>query len=122
MPNTFVADGEYIDLFMTSDAMIHDCSSFSIEYHYSQKPVMFITQDLNAYKGMLNKFGKMAIDLHYVGKTEQDIKSFIKNQVLLNNDPLKTEREIFYHKYLLPPHNLTVADYTYQNIIKSLGI
>ena len=31
MPNTQYENGEYIDLFMTSDAMIHDCDSFRFE-------------------------------------------------------------------------------------------
>ena len=38
MPNTQIETGEFVDLFMTSDAMIHDCGSFSVEYHYSENP------------------------------------------------------------------------------------
>lgn len=122
MSNTFVADGEYIDLFMTSDAMVHDSSSFSVEYHYSHNPVMFISQDIDAYKNMLNDFGKITIDMHYIGKTENDIRQFIKNQVLQTIDPMKEQREDFFNKYLIPSHKLSVAEYTYQTIIKSLGI
>lgn len=122
MPNTFLADGEYIDLFMSSDGMVHDCSSFSIEYHYSQKPVMYVTKDLDEYKKMLNDFGRMAIDIHYIGHNTDDVESFVKNQILMGYDPLKEERHAFYKKYLLPPHNDTVAQFTYNAIVKSLGI
>ncbi len=121
MANTFVDTEEYIDLFMTSDAMVHDCSSFSVEYHYSHNPVMYVCQDIEAYKGMLNDFGKKAIDMHYIGKTKQDIISFIDNKVLDNNDPMKTQRDQFYKQYLIPSHKMSVAEYTYQHIIKSLG-
>ena len=122
MPNTFISEDEYIDLFMTSDAMVHDCSSFSIEYHYSKKPVMYVTRDINAYKEMLNDFGKIAIDLHYIGKTMLDVISFVENTVLKDNDPLKSKRIEFYDKYLIPSHGMSVAQYTYNNIVSSLGI
>ena len=122
MPNTFVDEGEYIDLFMTSDGMVHDCSSFSIEYHYSQKPVMYVSQDIEAYKRMLNNFGKMAIDLHYIGKTKNDVIEFIEKQVFDGSDPLKEKRIKFYNDYLVPSHGMSVAQYTYNDIITSLGI
>ena len=122
MSNTFVADGEYIDLFMTSDAMVHDSSSFSVEYHYSHNPVMYISQDIDAYKNTLNDFGKMTIDMHYIGKTENDIRTFIKYQVLQDIDPMKEQRGIFYKHYLIPSHKQSVAEYTYNHIIEALGI
>lgn len=122
MPNTFVVEGDYIDLFMTSDAMVHDCSSFSIEYHYTKNPVMYISQNINAYKSTLNEFGKKAIDLNYIGSSEKDITNFIEDIVLNGNDRLKEEREQFYNKYLLPPHNKSVAEYTYNHIITSLKL
>jgi hypothetical protein len=122
MDNTFLADGEYIDLFMTSDAMIHDSSSFSVEYHYSHNPVMFISQDINAYKEMLNDFGKLTIDMHYIGKTKEDILSFIEEKVLQDIDPMQEQRERFFYKYLVPSHKSSVAEYTYNDIVTSLGI
>ena len=122
MPNSFLVEGEYIDLFMTSDAMVHDCSSFSIEYLYSQNPVMYITQDLEAYKGMLNRFGKIAIDTHYIGKNEKDIISFIEKQLLADNDSKQEQRRVFYKKYLVPSHGMKVSEFTYNTIISSLEI
>lgn len=83
---------------------------------------MYVTKDLDEYKKMLNDFGKMAIDIHYIGKTEDDILSFVKNQILKGIDPLRNDRLNFYKKYLLPPNGKSVAQNTYNNIIKSLGI
>lgn len=122
MDNTFIDTGEYIDLFMTSDAMLHDCSSFSVEYHYSLNPVLYICQDLDAYKNMLNDFGKKAIDAHYIGKTEYDIINFIEKQVLQGDDPMFNTRKSFYTKYLQPSHGISVSEYTYNDIISSLGL
>lgn len=107
--NTQIETGEYVDLFMTSDAMIHDCGSFSVEYHYSGKPVIFVSDDfekLVAEKGM---FGQLAMRQHYVGKNEQDIIDFIDNVVLKGEDPMKEGREQFKKDYLLPPNGKTVA-------------
>ena len=42
MPNTQVEEGEYRELFWTSDAMIHDCGSFIIEYPMVNKPCMYL--------------------------------------------------------------------------------
>lgn len=120
MPNTFVDEGEYIDLFMTSDGMVHDCSSFSVEYHYSKNPVMYISQDIEAYKDMLNDFGKKAIDVHYIGKNSDDVISFVEKQLISGIDPMKDQRNLFYQKYLIPFHGISVAEYTYNHIITSL--
>lgn len=45
LPNATVAEGDYIDLFLTSDAMIHDCGSFRAEYFYTKKPVMYLVKE-----------------------------------------------------------------------------
>lgn len=42
LSNAQLETGEYVDLFMSSDAMIHDCGSFTIEYHYTLKPVLYL--------------------------------------------------------------------------------
>lgn len=122
MPNTFIADGEYIDLFMTSDGMVHDCSSFSVEYLYSQNPVMYVSEDIDSYKNMLNDFGKEAIDVHYIGKNNDDVISFVENQVIDGIDPMKGLRKSFFLNYLVPSHGMSVAEYTYHNILSSLDI
>lgn len=115
MPNTILAEGDYIDLFLTSDAMIHDSGSFMVEYLYTQKPVMYLTRP-----GHLNKvseLGKMALDVHYKGGSESDIEAFIENVVLGNDDAMCTSREHFFNEWLLPPHNKTVA----QNILDEIA-
>ena len=119
MENTQLESGEYIDLFMTSDAMIHDSSSFTVEYHYSQKPVMFITNNYNKHLEGKSDFGKLAMEQHYIGKNKEDIIQFIENVVLKGNDPMKAGRENFFKRYLLPPNGKTVAQNTIDVFIKA---
>ena len=112
MENTQIETGEFIDLFMTSDAMIHDCGSFAVEYHYSENPVMYVASDFEEQVEDKNDFGKIAMNLHYVGKDERDIIDFIENVVLNGNDPMKPDRQQFKKDYLLPPNGKTVAENT----------
>lgn len=117
--NTQIETGEYVDLFMTSDAMIHDCGSFSVEYHYSGKPVMFVSKDFEKLIVEKGKFGQLAMRQHYVGNTKQDIIDFIENVVLKGDDPMKKGREQFMKDYLLPPNGKTVAQNTMDVLLKA---
>lgn len=76
-PNTQLEIGEYVDLFMTSDAMIHDCGSFTIEYHHTLKPVMYLING-KEHTGMMNSFAKEAYALHYKGADIQDIGTLLR--------------------------------------------
>ena len=120
MDNTQIETGEFVDLFMTSDAMIHDCGSFSVEYHYSENPVMYIAKNFEDQLEDKNDFGKIAMNLHYVGKEKQDIIDFIENVVLKGDDPLKQKRQQFKQDYLLPPNGKTVAENTMDVLIREL--
>ena len=113
--NTQVVLGDYVPLFLYSDAMIHDCASFTIEYHYTKKPVMYLIKDEH-HADDLNEFGKMAFDLHYKGRCVEDVENFIKD-VIAGRDEKEKDREIFYQDYLLPPDGNTASD----NIIKAIS-
>lgn len=110
MENTQIETGEFVDLFMTSDAMIHDCGSFSVEYHYSENPVMYVTSDFERQLEDKNELGKLAMKQHYVGQNKEDIIAFIENIVLAGNDSMKETRIQFKEDYLLPPNGKSVAD------------
>ena len=118
--NGQLEDGDYIDLFMTSDAMIHDCSSFTIEYHFTNNPVLFISKDIDAFRSTLNEVGKDAIDLHYKATGIEEIKAFIDNVVLFGKDRKSEDRSEYIRRYLIPPFGKTVAENTYNDIVKSL--
>ncbi len=98
--NTFYIEGEYIDLFMTSDAMIHDSGSFLIEYLYVNKPVMRTYNGEDPTK-MYNDFTLNCLDYYYKAFNEKDIETFIVN-VIQEDDSLKSLRTKFVNDVLIP--------------------
>lgn len=120
--NTQLDVGPYVDLFKESDAMIHDCGSFSVEYLFTKNPVLFTAKDLNAVCAQLNQLGLDAIKVHYACDSEQGVVNFIEDVVFGGSDPLKAEREAFYQKHLLPPQGRSVAENIYNEIITGLGL
>jgi len=115
MPNTAFANGNYVDLFMTSDALIHDCSSFTAEYLYVNKPVMFVSgkDKIDTF----NSFADECFRMHYHGSSVQDIESFIRN-VIEGVDPMEQQRSAFIKENLLPKENKTVAQTIYDELCK----
>ena len=122
MPNTKVETGNYIDLFMTSDAMIHDCGSFSVEYLYSKNPVMFMTNGEKEYRQELNGLGNGALDQHYIGTDTAAIYRFIDDVVIGGNDTMKEQRNKFVNDILLPPNSKSVVENTMDVICNGLKI
>ena len=98
--NTQLEEGEYLELFDESDAMIHDSGSFLAEYHYTLKPVMFLkaVEDLENF---LNEFGRNALNACYQGTGTDDIEGFI-NMVLDDDDPMKNRRVEFVETEISP--------------------
>lgn len=118
LPNTMLQEGEYIDLFLTSDAMIHDSGSFLIEYLYTHKPVMRTMNDIDP-KTMYNDFALDALDVYYKAYNEKDIEQFIQN-VIDGVDPMKEAREKFYQERLLPPNGKLPSENIVNDIIDSI--
>ena len=118
--NTSTAEGEYVDLFNSSDAMINDSASFTIEYLYTSKPCLY----LNNYDRQVdaNEVALKAFDCWYKATTEEQIENFIIDVVLNGNDPLKNKREKFYNDVLVPPHGLTASENILNEIKRELHI
>ena len=118
--NTQLETGPYIDLFCTSDTMIHDCGSFSAEYHYTGKPVLFVSKDFeDIYRG-LDDFGKLCMDLHYHAQSVEEIGTFIQDVILNGKDPRKAERDSFRKKYLIPAEGASFEQNVYRSLTKDL--
>lgn len=98
--NCKVNDGFYEDLFLTSDAMIHDSGSFVVEYLYMNKPVMRTLNGIPV-ESMFNSFAMRCLAQYYMAQTEQDIEQFIQN-VIGGVDPLKEQRTKFVNDVLMP--------------------
>lgn len=114
--NTQLEQGEYVDLFMTSDAMIHDSSSFIYEYLLTGKPVLFMVRNENKQVEQLNEISRAAFYSQYIGHSIKELEHFLHEQVIAAYDPMKERRREIVAKYLTPPHGKTAA----QNIIDSI--
>ena len=109
-----VVQGGYLSLLKYSDAMFHDCASFTVEYMYMDNPVMYLVKDDGHTENMI-PYAKEAFDLHYKGKSIDDIERFIQD-VIAGVDPLKEKRAAFKRQHLLPPNGRSACE----NIIYSI--
>ena len=111
---TQIEEGEYTDLFHTSDAMIHDSGSFLAEYLCVDKPVMYLKTELTS-DNYLNDFGISALNACTIGRKVEDVEQFI-NDLIDGKDPGIQKRKRFIEErlkalYETPPskkicHNL----------------
>lgn len=114
MPNTQYENGDYVALFRHSDAMIHDCGSFMLEYLLVDKPCMYL-QEGEGFP-LFNEMSKDALTAYYKGVTREEIERFLLNCVLGTEDAYAAERRTVREKYLLPPNNRSAAE----NIVSTL--
>ena len=114
MENAQFENGVYVGLFKHSDAMIHDCASFMVEYLYTGNPVMFLMREDNG-DDIRSKFTQECLNLHYVAWSHSDIENFILD-VIDGKDPMKKKRASFYEECLCPPHGKSAC----QNIINAI--
>jgi hypothetical protein len=116
LSNGQLNDGEYIDLFVTSDGMIHDSGSFVVEYLYTKKPVMFLLRD-ESIKNRFNEVGKEALSNLYLGKSKNDIECFIQKIIIEGDDFLKKERLSFFDAIIRPPNNCSASENIYNCLV-----
>lgn len=119
--NTILEEGDYADLFASSDAMIHDSSSFIGEYIYTAKPVLFTCKNMEYVRKECNSFGNECLNLHYIASTEIGVKRFIEDVVLNEEDSLKSKRERFRDKFLMINDGLTTGQRIYRNFLQEFG-
>lgn len=113
MDNGQLETGKYESLFFHSDAIVHDCGSFIVEYLYTKNPCMYLCED----ESYFNEIAKDALACYYRGTAKEEIRAFIQDVVIGGSDTLKEKRVAFYQEYLLPPNGKSAAE----NIIDSLS-
>lgn len=119
-PATQLETGDYIDLFKTSDALIHNCGSFTAEYLYLNKPVAYITRNLAGIKTDMNAFGAACQDAHYIVDSPEEIRRFIDEVVLNGRDSMEPQRVELLQTVLRTPNGNSVARNIYNDLVKSL--
>ncbi len=120
LSNSQLVEGDYMDLFITSDALIHDCGSFTGEYLYTQKPVLFMVRDPQVEKHW-NPFGRKCYDQHYKAHDLTAIEHFIEDVVIKGNDSMSASRETFYRQYLYPQDGVMPSQKIFTLLQTALG-
>lgn len=96
MPNAvYQKGGDYFETFVNSDALIHDCGSFMVEYLYTDHPACYILKDSKTNKNNYNAFARECIAKHYQAFNQIDILNFIEKIVIKGEDTMKEERLTF---------------------------
>jgi|SRR5690625_36181 len=73
-------DGEYEQLFVHSNAIIHDCSSFIVEYAVVKKPALYLVNS-NTFN-LLTDLGENILTSSYkLALNQQDIEVFIQSLI-----------------------------------------
>lgn len=85
--------GDYLEIFANSDAIIHDCASFIMEYLYTSNPCCFVAKKQN--KDIFSKLGQNCLKYYYLAYNKNEILNFIDAVVQSETDPLKIKREKF---------------------------
>lgn len=122
MANTQLETGDFVDLFKTSDAMIHDSASFTLEYLYVNKPVAFVTSTLEGLFSKYSSMGVEALKQHYLVTTEDEIISFIEDVVLGGKDTKQEQRTRFFNTQLAFNQSMTTSQFVVQDIMNGLGL
>lgn len=117
MENTQLEESGYVDLFLTSDAMMHDCGSFTTEYLFVNKPVMYLTHDEH-FAERFNPFGQMSFQCHYKGSSVEEIERFLQKTVVEGDDPKRSERNAMYEKYFKPADGMLPSESIIREIEK----
>ncbi len=98
---TQLDEGEYIDLFLESDGIIHDSGSFIAEYLFVEKPCAYLQLNGEIQKNSINYFGLLALNSYHIINSLDDINifvnSFIENKIDLKSNHLKFIKDYKYN-------------------------
>ena len=114
-------EGDYLETFVNSDGLIHDCGSFSAEYLFTGHPCCYLLKDDETTTKNSNEFHQACINQHYKAYNKQQIIDFIENIIIKENDWMKTKRKNFFETILKINYPNT-TDFIYNDIKKELGI
>lgn len=92
-----IENGDYMEAFKSSSAMITDSVSFLAEYQFTGKPLLLLESGKQTY----NEFGNSIKEILYKCKGNDffEIEAFINN-VLLSKDNMKEVRKKFFNTHL----------------------
>lgn len=109
--------GDYFDIFKSSDLMITDCASFLAEYLPSGHPLIRL---INPGSCPLDRLGNCFADCYYNVHNEEELKQVFEDLIVRGNDSMATHRKEL-ARTLVDPRQ-TAADKVLWNLQEALGI
>src|SRR5690606_2346636 len=108
-------DGDYFDVFRSSDALITDCGSFLAEYLPTGKPIIWLVSDRTVG---LNPVGKFLSQGFYQARTPEELNEIFQQVVVEGTDPLSSLRSKAIEEIL--PHGKMSSGAVVDYLSKSL--
>ena len=117
LPNAqVVTGGYYLDIFATSDGMIHDSGSFIAEYQFTHKPMIFLTRDTQEF----NELGRKILDAAYCvdGRDLNGIAALMKRIFIDGDDFKRDERRKVFDERLnyFKRNGVTASEFIFRHI------
>lgn len=111
--------GDYFETFVNSSGIIHDCSSFLMEYLYTGKPACYMLKNEKETEKIFSSIGRKCLEYYYKAFDKKDIINFINNVVLDEKDYLGESRVIFSHNEIMVNYP-NVSSFIVNNIKEDL--
>jgi hypothetical protein len=112
--NLWINEGDYIDLFINSDLIVHDSVSFLSEYLVTGNPAIYTKREVDL-DPPFNEFGEICLNAHYVCRNQQQLNAKLVDVLFKGSDPKKQMREKIVQKYLIINKDLSS-----NNILKTI--
>lgn len=118
LDNGMFCNGSYQDLFLTSDAIMHDSGSFLLEYLVTGKPALHLDNNI-PYEKQYNDLAIDALDHYYHASEAEQIEDFIR-MIIDDKDPKGPARRQFVQDNLMPPNGKLASENIMDDLISSL--
>ncbi len=120
-PNVEYQDGgDYFDTFVNSDGIIHDCSSFLVEYLFTEHPPCYLLRDGKEVETVFADLGKNCLRHCYQAFGEEDVIRYVEKVVLQGDDPMRGVRVDYVNRHLKVNYP-NVSDFIIDHIKKTLS-
>lgn len=104
--NCKLVNGEYSNIFIESDALIHDSGSFMTEYLVLNKPVAYLLSEKNI-ENRFNMFGEIVLTGHSLIRSDLELRKFILSVIEGTDTNFEKRQEIIRDQELIPDQSIS---------------
>lgn len=116
---TQLDEGEYVDLFLGSDAIIHDSGSFIAEYLFVEKPCAYLELNGETQLRSINDFGKYALEAYEKIRCKEDLLFFVES-IVDGYSSVKDRHISFIKDYVHPVYKMNTPSIQIVNYLSKL--